>query len=36
MRWSSCLLIGLLIARYMLARENSQPDLLERLREAGF
>jgi len=30
------LVIGLLIARYMFARKNFQPDLLGRLREAGF
>jgi len=36
MRWSSCLVIGLLIARYMFARKNFKPDLLEQLREVGF
>jgi len=36
MRRSACLIIGLLIARYLFARKTFKLDLLERLHQAGF
>jgi len=36
MRRTSYLLLGLLIARYVLARRHITLDLVERLRQVGF